>query len=124
MQGSFAAKDLQAETLGMIMQVIGPDETSELLQSLVASIQPALTEMNAARRAGDFASLARSAHRLAGGCGSLGALAMQDALRTLERAALQQSGTQCDADLARMQALYEKLRHAVAEYSSADMVAD
>lgn len=123
MQSSFAAIDLHTETLGMIAQVIGPAETRELLQSLVASFEPAFAAMGAARKAGDFAALARAAHRLAGGCGSLGAQQMQEALRELEKAALMQAAETCDVGLARLPVLAANLRHAADEYAAADVMA-
>ncbi len=123
MQTSFAAKDLQIETLAMISEVIGPTETRELLQSLVDSFEPAFGEMSLACKSGDFVALARAAHRLAGGCGSLGAMQMQAALRDIESAALAESAHVCEAGLRRLLSLADKLRSAAADYSSAEAMA-
>lgn len=124
MQRKLAAKDLHTETLDMISQVIGPTETRELLQSLVDSFDPAFAAMGAACKAGDFLGLARAAHRLAGGCGSLGAQQMQQALQALEKAAHQQAAETCHAELARLPVLAGHLRQAASEYAAADVMAD
>lgn len=123
MQRSFAAKDLRTDTLDSISAVIGPAETRELLQSLVASMDGAFADMRAARAAENFPAIARAAHRLAGGCGSLGALRMQDALRQLEQAATALSALECDAGLARLPLLAGKLKLAVDDYATAEAIA-
>jgi HPt (histidine-containing phosphotransfer) domain-containing protein len=61
MRTSFAANGLRIETLDVISQVIGPVETRELLQSLVASMESGLAELRLAELAGDFTVLARAA---------------------------------------------------------------
>lgn len=124
MQTSFAANDLKVETLDVIAQVIGPAETRELLQSLIDSMEPSLAEMRQAERAGDYAALARAAHRLAGGCGSLGAQRLQDTLRRLEKAGLAQASGQCHELLAQLPLMVGSLRLAVADYASADALAN
>lgn len=122
MSCSFAANDLEMETLAAISGVIGPQETRELLQSLVDSLETALADLRLTRGAENFPALARTAHRLAGGCGSLGAAQMQGALRDLEKAALAPSGALCDAVLARLPQLADRLRSAANHYAAAETV--
>jgi HPt (histidine-containing phosphotransfer) domain-containing protein len=124
MQSSFAANDLRIETLDVISEVIGPADTRELLQSLVESMETSLSEMRRAEVDGDFTALARAAHRLAGGCGSLGAQQLQETLRRLEKAALEEAGTQCHLMLAKLPMMVSRLRLAVADYSSAEAMAN
>lgn len=121
---SFATENLHSETLDMISQVIGPEETRVLLQSLVASLPPAQASMGAAWKARDFQALARAAHRLAGGCGSLGAQQMQLALLRLEKAAQQEAAETCEAVLVQLPVLAAQLRQSVEEYGSTHVMAD
>lgn len=93
---------IDARVLSPIIEVLGRDEAFGLLRDLVTAATQALPQMQIALREGHISELARLAHKLAGSCGSLGAVELQAALRALERAS---KGDDADAMAAAMQAL-------------------
>jgi HPt (histidine-containing phosphotransfer) domain-containing protein len=110
------ARDLDPSSLQAIAKVLGEAETGALLLSLIEGLEAALGPMRQALEAGDLTVLGRLAHKHAGGCGSLGAMNLQDRLRRIERLSQQSQRSSCEAELAAMPGLVEQLKAAVHMY--------
>lgn len=114
--------DLDSDALNAITSVIGRDEVECLLKDLLASVEHGLRDMEVALREGNLNAVARAAHRLAGGCGSLGAITIQDCLRQVEWAADAGDRQACKRLMGELPHMALRLRRAVAGRRAPDTV--